>query len=459
MAEFPPANSAAGSRADDFPRVLIVSHNPLSATANNGKTMAMLFTGWPTDRLAQLFVYPATPDSPVCVRYWRVTESDLLTARLSGGKRQAGGPVTIAHTAERPDGTTTQARLFSRLRVLNAPVLDLLREGIWAGGQWDTPALQRWIDDFKPELLYFFVGGSVFAYNIVLSLIEQYRLPLVLHFTDDYWSDPQQAGFLTRRYHRQRTARFANLLQASTARLVIGDAMGQDFARRYGHTYQTFMSCLEDTAWSDPSITRPPRERIRFVYTGGLHLDRWQSIQEIGMALAELEAEGLYGELLIYTNPLNSASYHDALTLPPVMRMAGWATADQMPQILQDADVLVHVESFHPKQRAYTHLSVSTKIPEYLMAGRCLLAYGPAEIASIRYFTESNSGIVVGDKDRAALTDALRRILTDERLRRDIGQSAHTLAVSRHSAAIERRRFRLALLTATRQDEQCLVSV
>ena len=54
----------------------------------------------------------------------------------------------------------------------------------------------------------------------------------------------------------------------------------------------------------------------------------------------------------------------------------------------QKADILLHVESFDKKAIASTKYSFSTKIPEYLSAGKCVFAVGPSNVASIKYLSQ-----------------------------------------------------------------------
>ena len=39
------------------------------------------------------------------------------------------------------------------------------------------------------------------------------------------------------------------------------------------------------------------------------------------------------------------------------------------------------------------------KIPEYLLTGNCVLAYGPLELASIRIFSDNEIGLIIGSEE------------------------------------------------------------
>ena len=72
--------------------------------------------------------------------------------------------------------------------------------------------------------------------------------------------------------------------------------------------------------------------------------------------------------------------------------------ASEVPAIQDDADILVHAESFRLKYSLEVRQSFSTKIVDYLAKGRCILAIGPAKVASMDYFIKNDGAFVITDK-------------------------------------------------------------
>jgi glycosyltransferase involved in cell wall biosynthesis len=228
--------------------------------------------------------------------------------------------------------------------------------------------------------------------------------------------------------------------------LVIGDHMAREYQRRYQVNCIPFMNCLDEAAFSvgvRPALTTTP---LRLVYIGGLHLNRWKSLMEVGAVLSELAQQGTPSELIIHTYPQTEAEYGALLTANPLIRMGGWVRNEDVPRIVADADCLVHVESFDQAIREYTRFSVSTKLPEYMMAGRCIFAYGPQECASMLYVEESKVGLTVSDQSRQSLRDALAVLLKSPETRQEYATRGRALALERHEAARQRERFRQVLL-------------
>ena len=160
------------------------------------------------------------------------------------------------------------------------------------------------------------------------------------------------------------------------------------------------------------------------------------------MVLAKLRARGPSGELVIYTFPEDIRQFGQSLAGCDAIRVAGTARADEVRRIQLEANVLVHAESFDESTRRYARFSLSTKIPQYLMAARCVLAYGPAELASVRYVLESGAGMAVSTEDVDELASELERLVSSPALRQAYAVRARQTALDRHDAVAERERFR-----------------
>jgi hypothetical protein len=151
--------------------------------------------------------------------------------------------------------------------------------------------------------------------------------------------------------------------------------------------------------------------------------------------------------LVIYAFPEDTAGISDS-EIPRSVKLAGTALPQDIPGIQSDANVLVHVESFDAASRAYTRLSLSTKLPQYFMAGRCVVTVGPAEGASIRYVQQANAGLVVTENSVDALRRCLRLVVCDESVRCAYGESAYAFAIAHHDEARQQGRFRMLLSAA-----------
>ena len=160
--------------------------------------------------------------------------------------------------------------------------------------------------------------------------------------------------------------------------------------------------------------TEAPRgdasDGLTIVYAGGLHYNRWQVLSQIGRALHQINQRSpVPGRLKVYSAQRLGDEIVASLSVEGACEFCGGVSAAEIADVYGGADILLHVESFDRKAMASTCYSFSTKIPEYLSAGRCVMAVGPASVASIRYL----SGCACTVSDPADLPAQLERLLRD----------------------------------------------
>jgi glycosyltransferase involved in cell wall biosynthesis len=236
--------------------------------------------------------------------------------------------------------------------------------------------------------------------------------------------------------------------------MTISEAMAEEYGRRYGLRFEDFMNCASVPAECPPLCDVPPGSPLKLVYVGGLHLNRWQAIRRIGEALDQLAEEGIPAELEIHAPETDFKLYAPQFEGIRTIRSGGSLTQEQIPAALRDADVLVHVESFDDASRRYTRLSISTKIPQYLAAGRPIFGYGPMEVASCGYLQSSACGVVVGVPDPQKILETLRTLLENSTMRRNCGRRAWEQACRRHDEKAVRERFRALLAEAAQPSKR-----
>ena len=121
------------------------------------------------------------------------------------------------------------------------------------------------------------------------------------------------------------------------------------------------------------------------------------------------------------------------------MEFKGPLTSSEVQSVISESDILVHVESMDKVNRCLTRLSMSTKIPQYLSSGKCILAVGPEEVSSIRYLEEHKAGMVITDLQ--ILKQELSKLIADYELRRRYAINALKLAQDSHNPEKNHQRF------------------
>ena len=163
-----------------YKRLLIVSHNCLSQTGSNGRTMANLVSGWPKEKIAQLFIHTGIPDFEICERYYCLSDSSVI--RSCQNHKPAGCRVVHLHKAA-PAGNHTRK---SKNKIKNSLVF-FLRELVWRSSLWNRVELVKWVDEYEPEIILVQAGDAGFLLNLAERISAQYHADIVIYNTEGYY--------------------------------------------------------------------------------------------------------------------------------------------------------------------------------------------------------------------------------------------------------------------------------
>ena len=430
-----------------FPRVLIISGSSFGDHSATSVTLTNLFRDWPTERLA--LVYSdcrfTNPDSGTCIRSWELPLSNVPVDRtvrklLGVCKKHLLRPSSKDSLCDPsgPGDTQTNswhqwfhgfARSWADLLPICPPC------DFWA-----------WVTDFQPEVIYTMMG-SIRLLRLTNGVADRFDVPIVPHFMDD-WPTTQYLGWVSWVPRRILLRFMRSVLERSPFGMSIGPSMSAEYEQRYKLNFLPFMNCVDVPAKYEPMPTQDSLNPVNFLFFGGLHLHRWRLLESVGLALAKLKEQGYVGELNIYTSETEIARYGTKFSTIPQINVNEMPSFDYLRTAIQDADVLVHVDSFDEATRRYLRFSLSTKLPLCMAAGKPLLLYGPNEISSTRYVRESQCGLVVGEEDPELLLETIRILICDPRRRAALGQQGWTIAQTNHSATSVRECFRAALADA-----------
>lgn len=405
----------------DAVRLLVISHNCFSTRNNMGKTLAALFSRWPREQIAQLYFSSQTPDGAPCDRYFQITDFDVANALL--GKRKCGGAVEADRPIREPSSFRRTILRYGKRRTA---IGYWGRNLLWRWGWRDESALEKWLDDFAPEAVFFAAGDYAFSYEIAMGICARRNIPLYLYCCDDYYLGGFPAGgILGRREYRALMAIAERAMAMSAACFCISEEMAEAYSRRFSKE----MRVLPTAPSAISEVEVPVRERRpRIIYAGNLDGGRADTLIRLGQALAALD-DSRFRQIHVYSTET------DERLLAPIRRepslcFHGALSADALKAEVRSAAFVLHVEPFAQERIARCRYSVSTKIPDLLWSGGCLIAVGAPRLASVAYLSRHRAAFVI--ESEAVMTEKLGRILGDDRLQEQIVANARVLARKNH---------------------------
>ena len=427
----------------DFPRVLFVTPVAFNPHAGGGATFASLFRDWPKDRLATIHNDRSPSPDDVCENYFVLGPQELDFILPFNVLRRHGREIRHSDTVTLPASQNAP-----RARWIDAAREFVLGDSIPERARL-TPQLARWIEDFRPQVIYTILGS-----NGMMSLIEQIRgrfdLPIVVHIMDDWASAAHRKGLFAPVERPRMERQLAHFFKIATACLGISPAMCEAYAQRYGRPFIPFQYALDRERWGaitkrDLRVTNIPK----LLYVGSIFRNaQLDSLTDCARTVAELNAEGFPLRLRIATSAANGARFGHLLSVHPSITVdTAGVDDDAFFQSLADADALLLPVNFERTSLDFIRYSMPTKVPAYLNSGTPVLAYGPAETAQIRYAMDRGWALVVTDRSTDKLKIGIKRIMSDMSLREKLSTAARA-AAAHHDAGTVRAGFQELLCRA-----------
>ncbi|MCC5788783.1 MAG: glycosyltransferase [Opitutales bacterium] len=278
---------------------------------------------------------------------------------------------------------------------------------------------------FAPEVIYIRPIDSPQLFEIAESIMTAIRVPVVIHMMDD-WPE---------RLRIQNPERFANLaprlesmLNSATRRLSISEPMSEEYKKRYGGEWTPLANGADTDDYppkkheSHPSD--PDSQTFVMRYMGGLADDMtYASVADTAGAVASLQNEhSIRFEIYTMNWYLEKAQFQ--LGRLPGISVHTLVTEEDYKTFLTEADCLLIAYNFDKTSKSYIKFSLANKMPECLASGTPLLAYGPADVATIQYLSESGCARIVQERNMEKLTAVIRSMIVDQESNKKMAEKA-----------------------------------
>ena len=409
-------------------RVLMIGHNVLDERTAFGKTLISFFHDWDKDCLAELYFHSEVPTSSVCGNYFRITDTDafqnVVKRRKITGKSFDPSEIDEFRSTSRTDtGIKRKIYSFGRKR---SSLIYIARNFIWKRAKWFSDELRSWIEDVKPDVIFFAAGDYAFAYDITYRIAKEFHLPIIMYCCDDYFVNRLNPRSLFSKIVYRGLMKSVNRCMTKTSAIItICDKMTEAYQKLFDQPIYTVYTGFR-------AAGLPTEEKTKsVVYLGNLGFNRADSLVEIGRALKEISSETGKEFLLDVYSSENRQKILKKLNQKNGILFHGAVGADEVRKIISESTLVLHVESFRKKNVYKVAYSVSTKIADLLASGTCIFAYGPQNIASMEYLKENSAAITVTNKKE--LKEMLVKVLFGNELRSKTIENAKMLAKKNHS--------------------------
>lgn len=371
------------SQGGGQPRILHLSLESSRTRTSSALLARQLLGIWPESQILEVAVKPpiAFPDVVVLPR--RTFPLDLFVPA-----RGTPGPATEATTpvAHAPVARALLADLRYQSTGARATLSRLLDNG---PARVDVES-RRNLTDFRPDVLYTPLG-SVRMMAVALAVSRALRIPIMPHFLDN-WALPMM-----------ETARGRRRLGRITKRAPIMATIGQQMADEYREVFGRECVPVGTSAQFVERPERPVADHPVIGYVGGLHLGRLEAIRRVVSSLS-----GTGWSLALHVPVDQRSAAAELAQASHTVRLGEALAPDAIEHGLAKMDALLFVEPGQGANEEFVRLSVSSKTPAYLAAGRPILTVGPAEQASIRLLHEYGMARALDPGDENSIGVGLR---------------------------------------------------
>lgn len=409
----------------EYPKVLIISHNVIGESTNLGKTLYSYFADWPSNQLCQLYLHEEKPTTSMCSSYYRVTDFDLLKTLVFLRKpgQEVSSPKETDHSLISDNSSDAQNFFYGIAKNPNN-LIYFMRNALWRVKTWNNKKLKEWLNKEKPDVIFYAAGDYAFSFDMAVSISKEMKIPIVVSVVDDFYFYNYFGHSPIGLYNKRKFDKsMKSIMSLCRGAFYIHPKMKE----KYDHEFFVPSEVLYPA--TKINETPEPQGKLKISYLGGLVLDRYKSLIEIGRVIKAIDQKN---ELFldVYSSE-KTKKIIDEMNETNGIRFNGEISPNEVIRIEKASNILIIAESCEEKSLNRIKYSLSSKTAEYLGLNRCIFAYGNADAGVISYLNMHNAACISTNK-RQLLTK-LSEIINDSKKRDKYAANGLRLAKMNHS--------------------------
>ena len=411
-------------QAGAHPRVLVLAQNKSQPFTGGGVILTALFGGFPADRV--MFLHR---DVDYALRSpFEEHRLDWRWLRLDVG-------ALVAHL---------RAWLAAAIRAPRAArpgdLVALLQASCW----FRAPrSVERRIRAFHPDVVYAWAADSLWA-RTLSKMAARYGVPFVIHFMDNHVE-------LEARTPRERALAavfrptLANVASRASVLYTISDSMGEAYRGYWKKRHEVYRGANDIALWTwSAPRARAADDLFEIGFTGSADRSQIRALADIAAALDVLVRRGRRVRLVLYLTEQYERAARPFLERFDCVEFRRHPDMASLREALVALDALILAYAVDDESKQYYRYSFATKMAAYMLSARPILAYGPEHIEPVAYAVRTGA-LLLPDRDRNKLADAIDRFIADEPLRQRMARAAWETGRREHDRDAQAARFLASL--------------
>ncbi len=389
-------------------KLLIVSNYPWNKNNSFGKVFTDLFSGIDDLEILNIYCMGGNPNTEMKnIKYFQISMGQIV-ANLKNKKNPVGKIIEPENIDEKDEMGKTETKWMNVARKTHLRIFGWGRRFVWWIGRWKNERLINVVKEFNADVMFTPIFKESYMNSVQRFVAKIMPVKMVAYYGDDNYSLKQFSlnpffwfDRFTQRGKVKKTIKMCEYM-------YVVSEVGQEAAEKYFKKKCIIMP-NGNVFDNEPTYKEKYNKERKLVFTGNLGNHRWEELLRIGRAIDEL---GGGATLDIYSASVLKKSILKKYGKCKAINFRGRVPYTEIPKIQEEADVLVHVESFRLKEWLAVRESFSTKIIGQMAACRPQLAVGDARCGSIDHLLRHDAAIVVKKKDEMLMT--LKRIINDD---------------------------------------------
>ena len=405
-------------------KILLIMSSPIDKNSAMGKTIESLFRNFNKEDLCSVYFNIGEPDFQFCSSYYQIHDRQLLKSCFGLIKKNCGGEVKESQKI-----TQNNSHRNNLTRHKNNICIRILRECLWNISGWKNKNFLNWLEKQKIDVIFTIMHDMNASLRNVDWISQKLNCPTILFVTDDYYNDFLcNKNPIRKLYYKKRTKDSQQLAKHIQALIGCSDKATNYFAKEFNIKFYKTLYTPSNMICLNMPLKEESHGIIKIRYFGNIRLQRWKVLRDLGKSLSIINKDCQKAILEIYSNETNDHIISQ-LNIENGSIFKGFVSGNEYLNLLQDTDIAVHVESFDENMIRRTWCSISTKISDYLGAGKCILAIGPKEISSIDHL--KNVSYVINNPSQ--LVFGVNELIDNNELRKELSIRSRELAIKEHN--------------------------
>lgn len=366
-----------------YPKILIVSRLNWDDSSNSN-TLSNFFDGYDPDKIARIYIETKVPNTKCCHHFFQISEISLIR-KIFKWKTKTGQVIDTNKSYEHSkEQEAKEDNLMSFARHHRSDILTILRDVLWSFGGWKTKELKTFVSDFNPDVVWLDGSPLIFMNKLNNYICSIAKKPSVTFVMDDVYTYKSCPTLMSRIYrffirkHVKKTIENASHVFVSSEKMK----------REYDSEFSINSTFLAKGVNEFVSIEKLPTVHypIKLVYMGNLLIGRFESLMLLAEAIHTINTKkGKTFELSVYTRDFVSDEEKKNFLLDDSIHLCNPVPYHEVNNAMNQNDIVVFVEALEGKVNRIARLSFSTKIVDYIVSGKCILAIGAADLSPIEY--------------------------------------------------------------------------